>query len=79
MATPVAELVQGGPVPVDGLEIGVGPRHLYEIIGGAVEGAIASDAEVSARRGDQRFDVRQDETFGNRFRSVRQSGGRFSH
>src|SRR5207247_2418211 len=44
-ASPMTELVQGRPVPVDGLEISVGPRHLDEIIVGVVEGAIAAEAE----------------------------------
>jgi hypothetical protein len=72
MATPVAELMHGGPVPVDGLEIGLRPRDLNEIMDGAVEGAIAANAEVGAGRGDQCFGVRQDESFGNRCRSARQ-------
>ena len=33
---------------------------------GAVEGALAADAEVSAGGGDQRLGVRQDEPLGNR-------------
>jgi hypothetical protein len=48
------------------------PRHLYEINDGVVEGAIAADAEIRARRGDQRLGVRQDKSLGNRCGSARQ-------
>jgi len=71
-ARPMTELVQGRPVPVDGLVIGLGPRNLNEIMDGAVEGAIAADAEVGAGRGDQCHGVRQDEPVGNRCGSARQ-------
>src|SRR5215469_13460289 len=71
-ARPMTELVQGRPVPVDGLVIGLGPRNLYEIIVRAIEGAIAADAEVGAGRGDQCLGVRQDEPVGNRCGSARQ-------
>ena len=57
-ARPMTELVQGGPVPVDGFEISVGARYLDEIIGRIVEGAIAADAEVRAGRSDQHLCVR---------------------
>ena len=79
MADPVTELVQGRPVPVDRLEIGVGPRHLDEIVGRAVEGAVAADAEVGAGRGDQRLGVGQDKPLGNRRRcgdQIRRAGSR---
>jgi hypothetical protein len=62
----MTELVQDRPVPVDGLEMSFGPRHLYEIIVGAVEDAIAADAEVRAGSGDQRLCLRHHEPFGNR-------------
>jgi hypothetical protein len=62
----MTELVQGRTVPVDGLEISVGRRHLDEIIGRVVEGAIAADAEVRAGRSDQHVCVRYPEPFGNR-------------
>src|SRR6516225_4884147 len=68
----MTELVQGRPVPFDGLVIGLGPRNLNEIMDGAVEGAIAADAEVGAGRGDQCLGVRQDEPVGNRCGSARQ-------
>jgi hypothetical protein len=61
----MTELVQSRPVPVDGLVIGPGPRDLNEIMDGAVEGAIAADAEVGAGHGDQCLGVRQDEPLGN--------------
>src|SRR5215471_13376292 len=70
----MAELVQGSPVPVDGLEIRLRPRHLYEIMGSVVEGTVAADAEVGAGRGDQHLDVRQDESLGHRRGSTRQLG-----
>ena len=69
----MTELMERRPVPIDGLEIGLGPRHLDEIVDGAVEGALAANAEVSAGRGDQRLGVRQDEPLGNR----RGSAGQF--
>src|SRR5260370_22998387 len=72
MATPMAELMQGRPMPVDGLEIGLRPRDLDEIVVGAVEGALAADAEVGAASGDQRLGMRQNEPFGNRCGSARQ-------
>jgi hypothetical protein len=51
MATPVAELVQGGPVPVDRLEIGLRPRHLDEIMDWAVVGAYAKEELVAEMTG----------------------------
>jgi hypothetical protein len=62
----MTELMQGRPVPVDGLEISFGPPHLYEIIVRAIEGAIAADTEVRAGRGDQCLCLRHDEPFRNR-------------
>src|SRR5260221_59315 len=75
MAAPMAELVQGCPVPVDRLEIGVGPRDLDEIVARAVEGALAANAEVGAGGGDQRFGARLDEPFWNRRGRCRQRRG----
>src|SRR5258706_10286917 len=62
----MANLVQRGPVPIDWLEIRVGPRDLHIIVGRTVEGAIATDAEIGAGRGDQRFGLRQDQTVRHR-------------
>src|SRR6185437_13754180 len=50
------ELVQRGAVPVDRLEIGLRRRHLHIVMRWCVEGAAAADAEVDARRLDQRLD-----------------------
>jgi hypothetical protein len=57
----MTKLVQRGAVPIDGLEIRLRPRHLYEIVRWAVEGAITAHAKVRAGRGDQRIGVGQDE------------------
>src|ERR1700682_4860014 len=62
----MAHLVQRSPVPIDWLEIRVGPRDLHIIVGRTVEGAIAADAEIGAGRGDQRFGFRQDQTVWHR-------------
>src|SRR5260221_14435690 len=66
MAATMAEVVQGRAMPVDRLEIGVGPRDLDEIVARVVEGALAANAEVGAGGGDQRFGVRQDQPLRNR-------------
>ena len=65
MSDPVTELVQGRPVPVDRLEIGVGPRHLDVVVGRAVEGAVAADAEIGAGRADQGLGLGQDQALGH--------------
>src|SRR5258708_29939212 len=52
MTNPMAKLMQGGPVPIDGLEIGVGARDLNEIVNGAVECPLAADAKVCGRCGN---------------------------
>ena len=59
-------------MPVDGLEIDLRPRHLYEIMDGAVERALSANPKFYAGRADQRLGVRQDEPFGNRCGSGRQ-------
>ena len=46
--------VKGGSMPIDRLEKRLGRRHLYEVLRGYVEGAIASDAKVDAARLDKR-------------------------
>jgi hypothetical protein len=61
MAAGVTQLVQGRPVPVDRLEIGLRRRHLHIVVGRNVEGPVAADAEVDAGRLDQRFDPRLDQ------------------
>ena len=61
----MTELMQGRPVPVDRLEISVGPRHLNVVLGRTVEGAIATHAEVGAGRGDQRLGLGQDQPLGH--------------
>ena len=71
MSDPVTELVERRPVPVDRLEIGVGPRHLHVILRRAVEGAVAADAEIGAGRGDQRLGLGEDQTLGHRRRRGR--------
>ena len=55
-AAGVTELMQRGAVPVDRLEIGLRRRHLHIVVRWCVEGAAAADAEVDARRLDQRLD-----------------------
>jgi hypothetical protein len=51
MATQWQSLKQGRPMPVDGLEIGHGPRDLDEIVAGAVDGALAADTKVGQSGG----------------------------
>ena len=63
-------------MPVDRLEIGVGPRHLNVVVGRAVEGAIATDAEVGAGRRDQRLGLGLDQPLGHGRRGGDQSGGK---
>jgi hypothetical protein len=54
----MGELMEGRPMPVDGLEIGLRPRHLYEIMDGAVERALSANPEFYAGRANQRLGVR---------------------
>src|SRR5665213_3457135 len=61
MAAGVAHLVQRRPVPVDGFEIGLRRWDLHEIMPRIVERPVSTDAEVHARRPDQRLGLRQDE------------------
>ena len=61
MARGVTQFVQSRPVPVDRLEIGLRRRHLAVVGRRGVEGAIAADAKVDARRPDQRLDLRFDD------------------
>ncbi len=56
MARRVAEFVQRRAVPVDRLEIGLRRRHLDVVLRRHIEGAFAADAEIDARRLDQRLD-----------------------
>jgi hypothetical protein len=72
------KLMERSPMPVDGLEIGLWSRHVYEIMDGAVERALSANPEFYAGRADQRLGVRQDQPFGNRCRGARQFV-RFSH
>jgi len=55
-AAGVTELMQRRAVPVDRLEIGLRRRDLHIVMRWRVEGAAAADAEVDARRLDQRLD-----------------------
>ena len=55
------EFVQGRAVPVDRLEIGLRGRHLHIVVRRHIEGAIAADTEIDARRFDQSLDARLDE------------------
>ena len=71
MATPVAKLMQGGPVPIDRFDLSLGPRHLYEIVDRAVICAIATDAEVGARRLNQGIYPPMNEPFGKWCRRAR--------
>jgi hypothetical protein len=49
------------PMPVDRFEISLWRRDLHEIMPRVVEGSLATDAEIHARRLDQRLRLRQDE------------------
>lgn len=64
----MTQLVQGRPVPVDRLEIGLLRRHLHIVKGRHIEGVIATDTEVDAGGPDQRLDPRFDEAW-RRWRS----------
>jgi hypothetical protein len=52
----VPQFMQGRAMPVDRLEIGLGRRHLHIVGSGHVEGAVAANKEIDARRLDQRLD-----------------------
>ena len=58
----MTELMQRRAVPVNRLEIGLRRRHLHIVMRGEVEGAAAADAEVDARRPDQRLHRRLDQS-----------------
>ena len=75
----MTKLMERGPVPVDRLEIGVGPRHLDEVAASGVEGAFAADAEIGAGRRDQRLGLREDQPSGTGGGAVTNSPGRSSH
>jgi hypothetical protein len=76
MADPMTEFVERGPMPVDRLEIGVGPGHLHIILRGAIEGAVTAEAEIGAGRGDQRLGLGQDQALGYRRRGRNQFAGK---
>jgi len=63
-------------MPIDRLEIGVGPRHLHVILRRAVEGAVAADVEIGAGRGNQRLGLGEDQTLGYRRRGSDQFAGK---
>ena len=60
MPRPVTQLVQLRPIPIYGLEIGFLRRDLDEVVRGRIERHLATDPDVSLRRRDDSFDVRQD-------------------
>src|SRR5260370_27274211 len=66
MAAGVSEFVQGSPMPMDGLEIGFGRRHLNEIERQIIKGAIAANAKIGAGGSDHGFGLGQDQSLGNR-------------
>ncbi len=68
------QLVQGGAVPVDRLEIGLRRRDHHEVRTRRIEGAVAADAEVDAGRPDQRLDARLDQARRRRWRDGRYLG-----
>lgn len=61
MAAGVTQLVQGRPMPVDRLEIGLWRRHLHVVEGRHIEGAITTDTEVDVGGPDQCLDPRFDQ------------------
>ena len=71
----MTKLMQGRPMPIDGLEIGLRPRNLDEIVAGAVEGTIAADAEVGAGSSDQRLGMGENQPVRHRRGSCRQRFG----
>lgn len=68
MARPVSELVQGGAMPVDRLEVGLRPRYLHVVVGRTVERLVAADPKVRAGGGDEGGGLRQDEPLRDRGR-----------
>src|SRR6516162_9680264 len=66
MARKMRKLVERRAVPVDGLEICLRPRHLYEIVPRIIKGAVAADAKIGTGGSDQRFGLRKDQSFGKR-------------
>jgi hypothetical protein len=65
-------LVKRCSVPIYRLEIGLWRWHLNVIRHGPVEGTIAADAEVGARRLDQRLNLGLDQPWLCRRRSCRE-------
>jgi len=62
----MGQFVQAGPVIVDLIEEGGLRRHLYEIGVRRIEGAVAADAEIDARCGDDLLGHRHDLAVGER-------------
>jgi len=56
----MTQFVQLRPIPIYGLEIGFLRRDLDEVVRGRIERHLATDPDVSLRRRDDSFDVRQD-------------------
>ncbi len=68
----MTEFMQRRAMPVDRFEIDLRWRHLHIVMRWCVEGAAAADAEVDARRLDQRLDRGLDQARLRRRRSDRE-------
>ena len=66
MAAGMRQFMQGRPMPIDGLEIGLRWRHLHIIFCRYIEGAIAANAEVDPGRLDQVFNLWLDQAWWRR-------------
>src|SRR5262249_344375 len=71
MTGPMAEFVEGRPVPVDRLVISLRRRHLHEMAGRAIERPRTADAEICAGRCDQPLGLRFDHAGWGRRRGLR--------
>ncbi len=60
----MAELVEGRAVEIDLVMIELRNGHRHEIAAGRIEGTIATDAEIGARRRDQRLGCGNDLALG---------------
>lgn len=56
MARPMPQLMQGRAMPVDRLEIGLGPGDLNEIRTRCIEGLVSAQAQVDAAGTNERLD-----------------------
>src|SRR5271166_6661937 len=68
MACPVTEFVQGRAMPVDRLEVALGPWQLDVVVRRSVEGLVAAKPQVGAAGADKRLDFGDNQAFRDRWR-----------